>query len=197
MLNYLNFFNEDATVALSLVVGIIASGAFGILWLLILLISIFVLLVWFYRSPIINLPYHSLQSDEIYSPAYGVIEKIEHIDDHYKIAIALSLSDIHIQYYPTIGEVINQIRTPFTVSTIMKNIMWGQPARIIKITQRTGYIARRIATPETRGAVCAGQRLGMIKFGSHVDLEIPDKYQIIVRPGDRVNGPYSKLAKWI
>jgi phosphatidylserine decarboxylase precursor-related protein len=155
-------------------------------------------MIWFYREPIIKLPYYNFQSDEVYSPAYGTIEKIEKINNIYKIAIQLTLLDIHIQYFPVSGNIIDQIRTPMTVTTILKNILWGQNEkdRIVKITQRIGYVARRISTPERRGTVSVSERLGMIKLGSHVDLEISDKYDILIKVGDYVYGPYSKIAIW-
>jgi phosphatidylserine decarboxylase precursor-related protein len=199
MINYLNFFKEEPLLSLLIPAGIIITNYFNNLyWLFILFIILFILMIWFYREPIINLPYYNFQSDEVYSPAFGTIEKIEHINGIYKIAIELTLFDIHIQYFPVSGRVIDQIRTPMSVTTIVKNIMWGinDKDRIVKITQRIGYIARRIATPETRNIVSAGHRLGMIKLGSHVDLEISDKYNLLIKIGDYVNGPYSKIAEW-
>jgi phosphatidylserine decarboxylase precursor-related protein len=198
MINYLNFFNEEPLWSKLIPFGIIITGIFNIYWLCIIFIILFTVMIWFYREPIIKLPYYYFQSDEVYSPAYGTIEKIEKINNVYKIAIQLTILDIHIQYFPVSGNVIDQIRTPMSVTTVLKNIMWGQNEkdRIFKITQRIGYVARRISTPENRGIVNAGDRLGMIKLGSHVDLEIPDKYNILINIGDYVYGPYTKIAIW-
>jgi phosphatidylserine decarboxylase len=199
MKDYFNFFKKDFEISIILIIGIITSSLFNIKWLLILLIMLFVILIWFYRSPIINLPYYAFQTNEIYSPSYGTIEKIEHLENKYKIYIKLELWDIHIQYFPVSGKVIEQNRTPKSVTTKMLNIMWDIPKedREIIITQRTGYIARRIATPNHIGKnVYVGNELGIIKFGSHVDLFISDKYSLNINVGDSVYGPYTKIAEW-
>jgi phosphatidylserine decarboxylase precursor-related protein len=197
-IDYFNFFKEDAPIAYTLIAIILVSTKFGAPWLSILLIIIFIIEIWFYRSPIITIPKYLLQSNELYSPAYGTVESIQHIDNKYKIEIYLSLFDIHVQYFPTSGNVIHQEFLPMSVTTTMENLMYGSPNKDkqIIITQRIGYIARRISTPYKRGSVHAGDRLGIIKLGSHVDLIVSDKYKLFIKPGDTLSGPYTLIGVW-
>jgi phosphatidylserine decarboxylase precursor-related protein len=195
-MNYLNFFNEDFPTAIGLILGILVTGFTGSPRICIVFVILLFTVVWFYRAPHINIPQYTLQSNEMFSPAFGTVEKIEHVDGRYKIAIKLELWDIHIQYFPVSGEVFDQTRTLYTVTTKIRDLKLDAADRVISVTQRTGYVARRIATPETRGPVFAGHRLGMIKFGSHVDLEIPDRYTLQIKVGDYLNGPYTKIAEW-
>lgn len=194
-IDYLNFFREDTSIAIELIFVIFISSLFNIN-ICILLFMIFLMLIWFFRKPIINKPYYSMQFSEVYAPAYGTIEKIEHINGRYKISIQLSLLDIHTQYYPVSGEVINQEYAPMHVATTIRNLIFGARDRIVTVTQRIGYIARRIVTPKICEHVHTGQYLGMIKFGSHVDIELPDGYKLLVKPGDRLCGPYTLIAIW-
>lgn len=197
-MNYLNFFNEDLPAAIALFGAIALSGGLGAkIWLLFFIVVLLVL-VWFYRAPNIDIPEYTLQSDELYSPAYGTIESIKHIDGQYHVEVKLELWDVHIQYFPTSGEVYEQIYKPYSVTTKMKNLMWAAAPRDreIYITQRIGYVARRISTPCWNGPVFAGRRLGMIKLGSHVDLVISDKYNLEIEVGDPVYGPYTRLGTW-
>jgi phosphatidylserine decarboxylase precursor-related protein len=197
-MNYMNFFNEDLPAAIGIFGAILVSGAFGLNQFALLFVIVLLVLIWFYRAPEIDIPQYMLQSNELYSPAYGTIESIKHIDGQYHVEVKLELWDVHIQYFPTSGEVYDQIYKPYSVTTKMKNLMWGANPkdREIYITQRIGYVARRIATPEVRGPVLSGKRLGMIKLGSHVDLVISDKYKLLIKPDDPVRGPYTRIAVW-
>lgn len=151
-------------------------------------------LIWFYRAPIINIPKYALQSNELYSPAYGTIESISEVDGLYKVSIFLSVFDIHIQYFPVSGEVIDQTHSPYWVSTTIRNLL--PQDKLVTVTQRIGYVARRISTPNCIGKhVHAGERLGMIKFGSHVDLVFSKSYRLMVKVGDYVHGPNTLIAK--
>jgi len=44
--------------------------------------------------------------------------------------------------------------------------------------------------------VTRGERVGMIRFGSRVDIWLPDRVEILVRPGQHVAGGSSTLARW-
>jgi phosphatidylserine decarboxylase len=57
----------------------------------------------------------------------------------------------------------------------------------VVVTQIAGVFARRIVTYITRDSeVVRGQRIGMIRYGSRVDVTLPDGFEILVSPGDRV-----------
>jgi phosphatidylserine decarboxylase len=75
-----------------------------------------------------------------------------------------------------------------TVSTFAGDIVFKQIA---------GAIARRVICWKNVGdRVALGERIGMIRFGSRVDVWLPDDSEIVVRRGQRVYGGASILAKW-
>lgn len=194
--NYLNCFNEDPYV----MIVILMFGVIGLFlhkwWLMWTAIGGAALLIWFFRAPLKQIPVYKLQSDELYSPAYGIIESIQHIGNQYKVMIFLSIFDVHIQYFPTSGNVIRQVYSPYEVKTIMNNLVGSGESREIMIVQRIGYVARRIYTPKHSGAVLAGSRLGIIKLGSHVDIYFSDKYELKIKVGEYAAGSNTLIAKW-
>jgi phosphatidylserine decarboxylase len=63
--------------------------------------------------------------------------------------------------------------------------------------QIAGWVARRILFWKSVGdPVTRGERVGMIRFGSRVDIWLPDRVEILVRPGEHVVGGLSVLARW-
>jgi phosphatidylserine decarboxylase len=66
------------------------------------------------------------------------------------------------------------------------------------IRQIAGLIARRIVTDDPVGTVVKqGDRLGMIRFGSRVDLFIPVGSEVLVRVGDRTRVGITVVARWV
>ncbi len=198
----INFFAEEPLggigILVLLVVFIILSYV-GILSIYVpTTIAILMMgLVWFYRQPTIELPRYLLQSNEVYSPAYGTVVSLVTRNNHYMVSIFLSVFDIHIQYFPVSGVVVEQKHSPHEVSTIIRNLISNTTDNQITVVQRTGYVARRISTPNHIGKhIHAGDRLGMIKFGSHVDLILPNYYKLEIKPGDVVYGPYTRIASY-
>jgi phosphatidylserine decarboxylase len=171
-------------------------------------------LILFYREPLFKLPFYQIQSNQIASPSYGTITRILHDPETKKRVVSIFLSplDVHTQYYPIHGYVMDHkhdLNGKFhlayewdksndneKVITWMKNLNYGKEERIVKITQIAGYLVRRISTPHRVGCyVHAGDYLGMIKFGSRVDLEFDDVYRLQVREGQYVYGPHTILAE--
>jgi phosphatidylserine decarboxylase len=66
----------------------------------------------------------------------------------------------------------------------------------IGITQISGVLARCIVNVKKEGElVSPGEFLGLIRFGSRVDVEVPEGYKPVVKPGTRVHGLSSVVAK--
>ncbi len=67
----------------------------------------------------------------------------------------------------------------------------------IVLRQIAGWLARRVLCWKAEGdPVALGERVGMIRFGSRVDLWLPSEAEILVRPGQHVTGGSSILARW-
>ena len=66
----------------------------------------------------------------------------------------------------------------------------------IGIRQIVGLMARRVVCYLGDGQqVARGEHLGIIKFGSRVDLLVPESYEIVVKPGDRVQNGATPMAR--
>jgi phosphatidylserine decarboxylase len=178
---------------------------------LLLIIFLIFYLFWFYfqREPRIN---KKLTEDKIIlSPAYGKIFKIAEKDDQIHIIIILNIFDIHTQYYPINGKVIDQVYDAngnfslvyelFKSSLNEKVITTIQPKSNIGgniiVQQIAGMFVRRIDTTLDRKGqeILSGEKLGRIKFGSRVDLIIPkDKLILNVKENQMVNGPQTIIG---
>lgn len=164
-------------------------------------------LVWFYRLP----PYYTYPDDikNVKSPAWGKVLDIKKEKDHYFVAIFLSPFDIHYQYAPING-VVEDITPDYTgkfhlahklnksddnekvIHTIRNQ--FGQ----FKVTQIAGFLPRCIEWYHKDGdSVIKGDLIGMILFGSRVDIEIPFSYKLNIKKGDKVKGGITNLATLI
>lgn len=144
-------------------------------------------LLYFYRyTPYTNV--HDI--NEVISPCEGSITKIIDKYDYYYISIFLSPLNKHWQIYPATGRVIHRdydhTGTFNIVTTVDKSrdnekkihyLLMPNKA-VIKITQIAGFLPRMITSSDKVPLeVEAGDYLGMIKFGSRVELMIPKKTQ--------------------
>jgi phosphatidylserine decarboxylase len=76
----------------------------------------------------------------------------------------------------------------FTLSTDAGEMMFKQIA---------GLIARRVVSWKKEGErVARGERIGLVRFGSRVDVWVPKEAEILVRLGENVKGGSSVLARW-
>ena len=75
--------------------------------------------------------------------------------------------------------------------------MRDSQGRMLLLKQIVGAIARRIVChPREGDEVKQGQRIGLIRFGSRVELFFPDPVRILVAPGDRVRGGETVIGEW-
>jgi phosphatidylserine decarboxylase len=67
----------------------------------------------------------------------------------------------------------------------------------IVFKQVAGWIARRVVSWKSPGdSLVLGERIGLIRFGSRMDLWLPQDAEILVRPGQSVAGGESVVARW-
>jgi len=179
-----------------------------------------ILNVFFFRDPERNIPN---DQDAFLSPADGVIIFIEDsyerdfLNAHtLKVSISLAVYDCHINRMPAAGKVTATKYTPgsFHVANMpswlyprsmkkasednerLSTLIETHSGQEIVVSQIAGFLARRIvsyAQPEMEFKI--GERFGMIKFGSRVDLYLPEGSQIEAKVGDRVWAGESILAR--
>ena len=151
------------------------------------ILILIVFLIFFYRIPDMQI---NMSKDILSSPCSGKIIKIEDLNDSYKLYIFMSPLDAHLQIIPFDGKIIkhefitgkkrlaykleeDNYRSRFLTHI---NTNYG----IIEIIQNTGIVARRIKNNyKLNDSVKKGDILGIIKFGSRVDITIPKTFKLL------------------
>jgi phosphatidylserine decarboxylase len=162
-----------------------------------ILIILFTLL--FFRDP--ERSSKSYDSTDVVSPADGRVLKIQ----DKKLSIFMNIHNVHVNRSPVDGEVVDvqyhkgsrfpafykdsdrNERNMVTIHTRIGNVI---------VTQISGAVVRRIVCyVKQNESVARGQRIGMIRFGSRVDVVLPRNYSFIVSPGQKVKAGETTIAK--
>ena len=175
------------------------------LFLIFLILLIFTF--YFFRDPERVVP---LGDDILVSPADGLITNISEYKEgkksYTKVSIFLSVFNVHIQRLPLSGQItkIDYIESKFINATLDKaseenerlRLTLKSGSNVIYITQIAGLIARRIICYlKTNERVNQGERYGIIKFGSRVDIEFPNSYNLMVSIGQQCIGGETIIAR--
>ena len=161
---------------------------------------------WFFRDPERSIPQ---EVGAVVSPGDGKVTDISRIlvkDVPYsRISIFLSVFDVHVNRSPIAG-LIRQVEykpgrflnamNPASAAENEQNIVTVEgDGQIVIFKQIAGLIARRIVFTKHIGErVQRGERIGLIKFGSRVDVLLPIGAELKIKTGDRVRGGASVLA---
>src|SRR5882724_983124 len=109
------------------------------------------------------------------APATGTITKLEYRPGNFLAAMRERAS-------------VENEQNIFTLSTDAGEMVFKQIA---------GLIARRVVSWKKQGErVARGERIGLVRFGSRVDLWVPKEAEIVVKVGENVKGGSSVLARW-
>jgi phosphatidylserine decarboxylase len=174
-----------------------------------ILLALFFL--WFFRDPERTVP---AGEGVIVSPGDGLVTETAAINTpegpRQRISIFLSVFDVHVNRSP-IGGVLSSVNyqkgkflnamNPASAERNEQNTITvrGQGADAgfeVTFKQIAGLLARRIVFGFKEGqAVTRGQRVGLIKFGSRVDVVLPGSATLCVKVGERVKGGASILAE--
>jgi phosphatidylserine decarboxylase len=170
------------------------------------LLSLFV--AFFFRDPEREVP-----QDErlVVSPADGlvvVVKPVELADGKTGtlVSIFLSIFDVHVNRSPLAGRIVETDYRPgrFLVATKQRASVENEQNVItvenkyatVVFKQIAGLIARRIVFWKQKGdQVLLGERVGLIKFGSRVDIILPPHVDVVARRGERVKGGISIIGK--
>ena len=163
---------------------------------------------YFFRDPERAIPEDPAT---IVSPADGKVVDIasEEFDSRggTRISIFLSIWNVHVQRAPVAGRIAEVAYRPgrffgaYRARASGENeqnvIYMDTPHGILVFKQIAGAIARRVLCWKRKGeTVARGERVGLIRFGSRVDIWLPLEVEIAVRRGQMVKGGESILAKW-
>jgi len=142
----------------------------------------------------------------ILTPADGTILEIKHLDDlnnplgkpALRISIFMSIFNVHVNRFPVAGTVKKITYRPgrFFRANLDKASEFNENNRImlktsdsrtIMVIQIAGIIARRIACWIKEGdRLEAGERFGLIRFGSRLEVYLPEDSRITAQPGQKV-----------
>jgi phosphatidylserine decarboxylase len=190
-----------AAAATALLAGQPALAAFCLVVLL--------FLIQFFRDP-----ERSPEGGEetIVSPADGTVLAVESgpeapPDAARRISIFMSVFNCHVNRSPIAGRLTHYSHSPgrklaaFDEKASKENeqnrITVQGPRGSVTFKQIAGALARRIVFyPRPGQELARAQRIGMIKFGSRVDLFVPDECEVLVKRGDKVRAGRTGLARW-
>jgi phosphatidylserine decarboxylase len=203
-----------AVVALALllaVLGVWLSGPGG--WMLIAVaVTAVAFTLWFFRDPLRTAPDDA--SDLVLAPADGkVIEIVEEYEPLYlkdrgrRISIFLSPLNVHVNRVPISGtvEYVNYYSGEYLVAWHPKaseknersEVGMRHPSGVpVLFKQIAGAVARRIVNYAEKGqSYEAGQRYGIVKFGSRMDVILPLDVEMVVDVGARVTAGVTVIAR--
>ena len=173
-----------------------------------ILIFLGLFVLYFFRSPARTIP---SAPGLVVSPADGrVMEIVEEPLDGVlgrRISIFLAIWNVHVQRAPISGRVADVVHRPGRFYAAMRssasrenqqNVIYiHAPGGRIVFKQIAGAIARRVICWKREGQeVERGELMGLIRFGSRVDVWLPLEARITVERGDNVRGGESILAEW-
>ena len=215
--------HEEGTAAILITFAVIAVTVFLVNWLwpsqtiwhyLLYTFELVVLAltVRFFRVPIWRKT--TIEENAVLSPADGIVAANEEVlEDEYfhdkrrQLSIFMSIYDVHINFFPFDGTVTYYKYHPgkfllaFNPKSSTDNehntiILKDTKGREILVRQIAGFVARRIVCAlEPGDQAIVGEELGMIRFGSRVDVFLPLDAEVKVKIGDKTVGKETVLAK--
>ena len=200
-------FHKEVSAALIILFLLVVFFYFIYKPLFILSLILLIFTFYFFRDPERVVP---IGDDILVSPADGLITNITEIKEgkktYIKVSIFLSIFNVHIQRLPISGEItkVDYIEGKFINATLDKasdenerlKITIKNGNNLIYVTQIAGLIARRIVNyVKPNENINQGERYGIIKFGSRVDIEFPNNFKLLVNEGQQCIGGETIIAQ--
>ena len=172
----------------------------------------------FFRDPDRTPDHRQVENDVVLAPADGKVmyagpgqDGVAPPGDWQQVSIFLSLFDVHINRTPYGGTVEDVSYRPgrwhaayrFESATenerseiTVSNTVDGE-VRLVVFRQIVGLVARRVVTRVQKGDVLrTGQRIGLMKFGSRMDVFVPAHVELATAVGDRTVAGETVIARW-
>jgi phosphatidylserine decarboxylase len=167
---------------------------------------------YFFRDPERDIP---SELGVIVSPADGLVVQLDEVQENEflktparYVAIFMNVFDVHVNRSPVAGTVTEmrhragEYKAASRPDAARRNeqqaiVLENETGLRLLVVQIAGLLARRIIPFVKPGHNLArGERLGMICFGSRVDLYLPLEAEVLVKVGDRVKAGSSMVARW-
>jgi phosphatidylserine decarboxylase len=170
------------------------------------------------RDPDRSPDHRPVPGDDVLAPADGAVmyagpgqERVAPAGDWQQVSIFLSAFDVHVNRAPYGGRVTEVVERPGrwlaayrhesahlnerSDITVEREV--GGTTRTVHFRQIVGLMARRVVTRVSVGDVVeTGQRIGLMKFGSRMDVFVPLDCELLVERGQRVVGGETVIARW-
>jgi len=178
------------------------------------LIGLSAYMALFFRDPDRRCDTTPPDPDEVLSPADGVVmvagtpqEGVAPDGDWQQVSVFLSVVDVHVNRSPYSGEVVESSYRPGSFLAAYRkesahrnerSELWLRDGeRTVVFRQIVGVLARRIVTRTGVGQTLdTGERMGLMKFGSRMDVFVPRECTVTVQKGQRVRGGETVIARW-
>lgn len=174
----------------------------------VLLLFLTAFMAFFFRDPKRECP---VDDRIVVSPADGRIVMASLVDERVdnsptQISIFLSPLDVHINRSPIAGAIVDVVYKPGAFHIASRDIASVENEQNVvtvhgdKLTvvfrQIAGVLARRIVLWKKKGdRVALGERIGLMKFSSRMDVILPASVDVLVKKGDRVIGGITHLGR--
>jgi phosphatidylserine decarboxylase len=167
---------------------------------------------WFYRNP--ERIASNVGVKDVLSPADGTVLKVEVVPGERigvpsarKVSIFMSPFDVHVNRAPIDGvvEQVDYVKGKFFKADLDKAseenehnwLVMRRPDGVrIAFVQIAGFVARRIVCYVSRGeSLSRGERYGMIRFGSRMEILLPIEAEVLVKPGQKIQAGLTPVAR--
>jgi len=180
-------------------------------WVAVAWLLVAVWVVAFFRDPVRQGP---RGANVVIAPADGVVVSVKNLDEpEYvkdrttRVSIFMNVFNVHVNRYPSSGtiEYRHYNRGSFGHAGTEKASLENEQSTLgiatargrVLVRQIAGLVARRIITDHGVGtAVTQGERMGLIRFGSRVDVFVPATAKILVHEGDKTVAGQTVVAQW-
>ena len=191
-------FRESPLIGIIIILICLITVIYKYYYIFSIVLLLLVILIVFYRYRPHNKRYNN---NTIVSPANGCIKYAKQNGELVNVSIYLNFLNNHTQIYPVNGVVTDRIydrNGEFALANNINKSRYNEKKihiikmennNILKVSQIAGFFVRRIVSSnKVPEKVMAGEYLGMIKFGSRVDIEFPGKISnLLVKCGQNIN----------
>lgn len=185
--------------------------AFAPWWAAALWLPVCLWVIAFFRDPVREGP---RGDNVVIAPADGLVVSVVMVDepDYLKarvqrVSIFMNVFNVHVNRYPMSGtlEYRHYNKGKFGHAGTEKASLENEQSSVGMLTARgkilvrqiAGLVARRIVTDHQPGtAVLQAERMGLIRFGSRVDVFLPDTAKVLVHTGDKTVAGQTVVAQW-
>ncbi len=200
------------------ITGPLAPAAVALLagrrWVSLPFLGLSAYMTLFFRDPDRACDTRPAAPDDVLSPADGVVmvagppqPGVAPEGDWQQVSVFLSVVDVHVNRSPYRGEVVESsyrrgsFLAAYRKESAHKNErseLWLRDGdRTVVFRQIVGVLARRIVTRTGPGErLATGQRMGLMKFGSRMDVFLPPECTLTVEKGQRVRGGETVIARF-